>query len=138
MNGDGLTDILRIRNGEVAYWANMGYGRFSAKMSMEHAPTFDQPDQFNPTYIRLADIDGSGTTDIVYLGEKEFRVWMNLNGNSYMPKPKVIAPFPGNGQPGGRVRDRFPGNRHELHRLVFSFTRPCRCPYSVHRPYGWL
>ena len=38
MSGDGLTDIVRIRNGEIAYWANMGYGRFSAKISMGNAP----------------------------------------------------------------------------------------------------
>jgi Salmonella virulence plasmid 65kDa B protein/FG-GAP-like repeat len=27
MSGDGLTDIVRIRNGEVCYWPNLGYGR---------------------------------------------------------------------------------------------------------------
>ena len=34
---------------------------------MDDAPWFDQPDQFDPRRIRLADIDGSGTTDIIYL-----------------------------------------------------------------------
>ena len=28
MTGDGLTDLVRIRNGEVCYWPNLGYGRF--------------------------------------------------------------------------------------------------------------
>ncbi len=32
--GDGLTDWVRIRNGEVCYWANLGYGRFGAKVTM--------------------------------------------------------------------------------------------------------
>src|SRR5205085_793056 len=27
MSGDGLQDILRIRNGDVCYWPNIGYGR---------------------------------------------------------------------------------------------------------------
>ena len=27
MSGDGLTDLVRIRNGEVCYWPNLGYGR---------------------------------------------------------------------------------------------------------------
>ena len=31
LSGDGLTDIVRIRNGEVCYWPNVGYGRFGAK-----------------------------------------------------------------------------------------------------------
>ena len=31
MSGDGLTDLVRIRNGEVCYWPNLGYGRFGAQ-----------------------------------------------------------------------------------------------------------
>ena len=67
MSGDGLTDLVRIRNGEVCYWPNLGYGRFGAKVTMDNAPWFDTPDQFDQRRIRLADIDGSGTTDIIYL-----------------------------------------------------------------------
>ena len=59
---------MRIRNGEVCYWPNLGYGRFGAKVTMDNAPWFDAPDQFDQRRIRLADIDGSGTTDIIYLG----------------------------------------------------------------------
>jgi len=94
MNGDGLTDIVRIRNGEICYWSNLGYGRFGAKVNMDNAPTFDSPDLFNPSYLRLADIDGSGTTDIVYLGKNDFRVWMNLNGNEWTREPQIIPAFP--------------------------------------------
>ena len=36
LSGDGLTDIVRIRNGEVCYWPNLGYGRFGAKVTTEH------------------------------------------------------------------------------------------------------
>ena len=67
MSGDGLTDLVRIRNGEICYWPNLGHGRFGAKVTMDQAPRFDQPDQFDPRRIRLADIDGSGTTDLIYL-----------------------------------------------------------------------
>ena len=68
MSGDGLTDLVRIRNGEVCYWPNLGYGRFGAKVTMDNAPWFDAPDLFDQRRVRLADIDGSGTTDIIYLG----------------------------------------------------------------------
>jgi RHS repeat-associated protein len=95
MSGDGLTDIVRIRNGETCYWPNLGYGRFGAKVNMDHAPRFDNPDSFNPQYLRLADIDGSGTIDIVYLGKNDFRVWMNLNGNAWTTEPQIIPAFPG-------------------------------------------
>ncbi len=38
MTGDGLTDIVRIRCGEVCYWPNRGYGRFGPKVTMDNAP----------------------------------------------------------------------------------------------------
>jgi len=83
MSGDGMTDIVRIRNGEVCFWPNLGYGKFGAKVTLDHSPTFDLPDAFNPSLIRLADIDGSGTTDIIYLGRNKFTVWKNLSGNCF-------------------------------------------------------
>lgn len=83
MSGDGLTDIVRIRNGEVCYWANMGYGHFSAKVTMGNAPIFDAPDMFNPSYIQLADISGTGATDIIYLGKNKFHAYLNFSGNAW-------------------------------------------------------
>lgn len=94
MTGDGLTDLVRIRNGAVCYWPNLGYGKFGAKVSMDHAPVFDHPDAFNPAYLRLADIDGSGTTDIIYLGKNKFTCWLNLSGNAFQPAPFEIATLP--------------------------------------------
>jgi RHS repeat-associated protein len=94
MSGDGLTDIARIRNGEICYWPNLGYGKFGAKCAMDNAPVFDLPDSFNPSFLRLADIDGSGTPDIIYLGKNKFTCWMNLSGNSYSTKPFEIDAFP--------------------------------------------
>lgn len=83
MSGDGLTDLVRIRNGEVCYWPNLGYGRFGAKVSMDQAPYFDHPDQFDQRRIRLADIDGSGSTDLVYLHRDGVRLYFNESGNSW-------------------------------------------------------
>ena len=82
MSGDGLTDIVRIRNGEVCYWPNLGYGKFGAKVNIDKAPWFDVPDTFNPAYLRLADIDGSGTTDIIYLGKDKFSCWLVITSYS--------------------------------------------------------
>lgn len=83
LSGDGLTDLVRIRNSEVCYWPNLGYGRFGAKVTMDHAPHFDQPDQFDHGRIRLADIDGTGTTDIIYLHRDGVRLYFNQSGNSW-------------------------------------------------------
>jgi len=94
MSGDGMTDIVRIRNGEVCYWPNLGYGTFGRKVAMDRAPVFDCPDAFNSAYLRLADIDGSGTTDIIYLGKNKFSCWLNLSGNAFAATPFEIDGFP--------------------------------------------
>ena len=93
MSGDGLTDIVRIRNGEVCYWANLGYGRFGAKVTMDNAPWFDVPDLFNQRRVLLADIDGSGTTDILYLSSEGVQVYFNESGNSWAAR-RVLRRFP--------------------------------------------
>jgi hypothetical protein len=82
LNGDTLPDIVRIRNAEVCYWPNLGYGKFGAKITMTNAPVFDQPDMFNPAYILLADVSGTGATDIIYLGKNKFKAYLNLSGNA--------------------------------------------------------
>ena len=83
MSGDGLSDIVRIRNGEVSYWPNLGYGRFGRRVDMAHAPVFEPNGNFDPTRIRLGDIDGSGVTDILYLTGHQTRFWLNQSGNSW-------------------------------------------------------
>ncbi|MTB53445.1 SpvB/TcaC N-terminal domain-containing protein [Lewinella sp. W8] len=94
MTGDGLTDIVRIRKDNICYWANMGYARFSPKVEMENCPKFDTNDQFNQRYIKLADIDGSGTTDIIYLGGEQIQFWHNEAGNSWRDPVPINIPLP--------------------------------------------
>ena len=93
LTGDGLADLVRIRNGEICYWPNLGYGRFGAKVTMDNAPRFDTPDQFDPRRIRLADIDGSGTSDIIYIHRDGVRTYFNQSGNVWsQPRPLQVFP----------------------------------------------
>ena len=93
ISGDGLTDLVRIRNGEVCYWPNLGYGLFGAKVTMDDAPWFDAPDQFDQKRIRLADIDGSGATDIIYIGADGIDIYFNQSGNGWS-EARRLATFP--------------------------------------------
>jgi RHS repeat-associated protein len=93
MSGDGLTDLVRVRNGEVCYWPNLGYGRFGAKVTMDDAPRFDRPEMFGANRIRLADIDGSGTADIIYFAGNEVHLYFNQSGNAWRPK-RALVHFP--------------------------------------------
>ena len=94
MSGDGRTDIVRIRQGEVCYWPNLGYGRFGKKVTMGNSPVFSSTDNFLPQRILLADIDGTGTTDILYLDTNGIKVWRNGCGNRFSTEPFVIDTFP--------------------------------------------
>lgn len=85
MSGDGLADLVCVHNGEVCYWPNLGHGRFGARVAMDHAPTFDLPDLFDSRRLRLADIDGSGTTDVIYLHRDGLRLYTNRSGNEFGP-----------------------------------------------------
>jgi RHS repeat-associated protein len=93
LSGDGLTDLVRIRNGEACYWPNLGYGRFGPKVTMDNAPWFDTPDHFDHKRIRLADIDGTGTTDLIYLHRDGVRFYFNQSGNGWS-EPQILSVFP--------------------------------------------
>ena len=93
LSGDGLSDIARVRNGEVCYWPNLGHGRFGPKVTMDNSPWFDDADHFDPGRIRLADIDGSGTTDVIYLHGDGVRLYFNQSGNAWS-RPQALDVFP--------------------------------------------
>ncbi|HEX8110939.1 MAG TPA: SpvB/TcaC N-terminal domain-containing protein, partial [Kofleriaceae bacterium] len=93
MSGDGLVDIVRVRNGEVCYWPNLGHGRFGRKVTLDGGPRFDAPDRFDPRRVRLADIDGSGTSDILYLGRDGARLYFNQSGNG-LAEARRLASLP--------------------------------------------
>ena len=93
LSGDGLTDLVRIRQNEVCYWPNLGHGRFGPKVTMADSPAFDEHGRFDPDRIRLADIDGSGTTDIIYLHREGPRLYFNQSGNGWSEACR-LAGFP--------------------------------------------
>jgi RHS repeat-associated protein len=93
MSGDGLSDLLRIRNGEVCYWPNLGYGRFGSKVTLDQSPCFDRPELFDTKRLRVADLDGSGTTDILYLGPEGPDLYFNRAGNS-LSVARRLSQFP--------------------------------------------
>src|SRR5262249_15546352 len=93
LSGDGLADVVRVRNGEVCYLPNLGYCRFGTKVTMDNAPWFDHSDPFDQKRIRLADIDGSGTTAIIYLHRDGVRLYFNQSGNGWS-QPQTLKVFP--------------------------------------------
>ncbi len=131
MCGDGLTDLVRIRNGEICYWPNLGYGKFGAKVTMDHSPRFDHSELFDQRRLRLADIDGSGTIDILYLHKTGLQIYRNQSGNSWSQKntltnfPEIddlatvqVADLLGNGTACITWASPLPGHRHQPMRYI--------------------
>ena len=98
-----------------------------------HAPWFDQPDLFDQRRIRLADTDGSGTTDILYLGRDGVRVYLNFAGNALSEaRTSGVSPAIDNVDRGGCRRSAGPRNR--LPDLVVAVAARCGTAAALHRP----
>ena len=80
MNGDGLPDVVRVRATEVCYWPHLGHGRFGPRVVLEGCPRLAD---FDPTRVRLADVDGSGPADLLYFDDRGLQVARNLSGNRF-------------------------------------------------------
>jgi RHS repeat-associated protein len=83
MSGDGLTDIVYISHSSIYYFPNMGYGRFGEKVVMSNPPLLDSQEAFDARFVHLADVDGTGTTDLVYISKHKIRYYKNLSGNAW-------------------------------------------------------
>jgi RHS repeat-associated protein len=98
MSGDGLVDLVRVRHHEVSYWPNLGYGRFGGRIQMAGPPLFDRPDRFDARRVRLADIDGAGPADLLYVGPDRVRWWSNRSGNGFGDE-QLVPGVPGIADP---------------------------------------
>ncbi|MFI7598296.1 SpvB/TcaC N-terminal domain-containing protein [Actinoplanes sp. NPDC049681] len=83
LTGDGLQDLVLVNDRGVAYWPNLGRGRFGARIRMTGGPVF--PAGHDPRRLILGDVDGDGLADLVYVGDGETTVWINRGGNGWSP-----------------------------------------------------
>ncbi|MFD2641952.1 SpvB/TcaC N-terminal domain-containing protein [Pseudomonas japonica] len=88
--GSGQQHLVRIRHNEVRCWPNLGHGRFGrgfrfASLPFEHT-------RFDASRVRLADLDGSGASDLLYLESDGIRVFMNRSG--FDLESPVVRPWP--------------------------------------------
>ncbi|KAG4271555.1 hypothetical protein FPRO04_10846 [Fusarium proliferatum] len=93
MTGDGRSDIVQVSSGYVTYWQNLSHGHFSEPVCMYNAPSLgcDMP---IAERIRLVDINGSGTNDLIYLpGSGGLHVFFNQAGNGWS-EPQILESFP--------------------------------------------
>jgi RHS repeat-associated protein len=93
MTGDGLSDIVLLRNGNVAYWPNLGHNRWGSVVHMRHSPRL--PDGFDPRRVLLGDVDGDGAADLVYVDHGRVLLWGNQSGDAWTEQPVAVHGTPG-------------------------------------------
>jgi RHS repeat-associated protein len=87
MSGHGLNDIVLVHNGRIDYWPNLGYGRFGRRITMENAPLLDV--DFDPKRLFLADLNGTGCADVVYVDVDRVHFWFNQSGNRWSHRETI-------------------------------------------------
>ncbi|WP_333995099.1 SpvB/TcaC N-terminal domain-containing protein [Burkholderia orbicola] len=88
--GSGQSHLVRIRHDGVTCWPNLGRGRFGQPFRLA-ASGFDCV-TFNPDQVFLADLDGSGAADLIYLERDHLRLYLNQSGNGFASP--VMLPLP--------------------------------------------
>lgn len=89
--GCGTAQLIQIRHDRVKYWPSLGHGRFGKGFVLCTLP-FDAA-QFDSAHVHLADLDGSGAADLIYLTPDAIRVFMNHAGNGYQ-SASIDLPWP--------------------------------------------
>lgn len=91
MTGDGLQDIVKIDGSVVKFWPCLGNGMWGEKQELKNDHTI--PRNYEPKRMFLADIDGDGCSDLVYVDFGRVLYWINTSG-SYLSDPVVITGTP--------------------------------------------
>ena len=72
--GTGRQHRVRLRNGSIECWPNLGYGHFGKKIVLQDAPDFGL--FFDAQRLFFVDIDGSGTADIAYVHSDRVDIYL--------------------------------------------------------------
>jgi hypothetical protein len=88
--GDGLSHRVKITKQSVECWPDLGYGKFDKKIILGNAPCFGN--DFDASCLFFVDVDGSGTTDLVYVYPNKIELFINQSGNSFSDAITVYLP----------------------------------------------
>src|SRR5512133_154842 len=83
LNGDGLSDLVQVRYDAVDVWINVDGKGWTTRHIIDGSP-------YSPSYaqrVRLTDINGSGTPDILWGNAEKFQ-YIDLTGGK---KPGVLV-----------------------------------------------
>ncbi|OCQ54705.1 Mono(ADP-ribosyl)transferase SpvB [Photorhabdus australis subsp. thailandensis] len=88
--GSGQAHLIEVSATKVTCWPNLGHGRFGQPIILSG---FSQPEaEFNPAQVYLADLDGSGPADLIYVHTNRLDIFLNKSGNSFAAPVTLTFP----------------------------------------------
>ena len=124
--GDGLAHRVRVRDGSVEAWPNLGNGRFDAMVAIANAPRI--PPTLATSRIILADVTGTGPADLLLIDNDHVALYANHAGDHFEPEVRIALPFTVNDQDTIALADVVGDGRQ---RLVVSKAGPDNAHYAV-------
>jgi RHS repeat-associated protein len=102
-DGDGLPDVLELRNGSARVWPNNGRCRWGIPRTLAELPA---PLRFDLPGVAFADMDGNGTADLMVVNNAIQRYYPHLpEGGFGRPVEWRQAPAARIGSPDARLMD---------------------------------
>ncbi|MGL4598442.1 MAG: toxin TcdB middle/N-terminal domain-containing protein, partial [Bacteroidia bacterium] len=146
MLGDGLQHRVRITNGCVECWPSLGYGAFGQKITFGNAPQW--PENMDVSRVILADIDGSGTSDLIFVYPNCLAIYFNQSGNTfadaiYLDLPNTygandtisFADITGSGTTSVIFSSSTPSPLHYYYTFAAKVNLPSGSTLATHKPY---
>jgi YD repeat-containing protein len=90
INGDGLTDLVALRDNGVRVWLSTGYGAFTQGKSMASAPSLSPGERAR---TQIGDATGDGLADLLLVESGQARIWENIAGSGFSPS-RVLTGLP--------------------------------------------
>ncbi|MHC8345722.1 SpvB/TcaC N-terminal domain-containing protein [Pseudomonas sp. RT6P73] len=89
--GSDMPELCRIRHNEIRCWPNLGHGKFGTSFVIS-SPRFEYA-TFDAARVRIADLNGDGASELIYLNSDGFDIYLNHGGNGFEQTP-ISVPWP--------------------------------------------
>jgi insecticidal toxin complex protein TccC len=87
--GAGGLQRVCVANGEIVCWPSLGFGRFGPPISLANAPRAQG--RLDVSQVHLADLDGSGTSDVIIAYADHVEIFFNHAGNGFASTPLIVS-----------------------------------------------
>jgi RHS repeat-associated protein len=90
VTGDRLLDLVYVLDGSVTHWPSFGWGQFGEPVEFGNSPA---PGFLAESALTLADVNGDGLSDLLWVAVDHVEVWPLLAGGAY-GEPIVVQGTP--------------------------------------------